>query len=80
MFPDNPPRPDLTTSQFFKLYGAVYKNNPVFYKSYFYYTGLRQQARMKYLNFASFDDYYKNAKDYDSIAEYEVFSDESKFK
>jgi hypothetical protein len=79
MFPHNPPRPDLTTSQFFKLYGTVFRNNPVFYKAFFYYSGLKLEAGEKHLSFDAFEDYYKHAGDYNGIAEFEAAADEANF-
>ena len=80
MFPLNPPRPDLTTSQFFKLYGRVFRDNPVFYNAYFYYTGLKLQAGEKHLSFVAFEDYNKHAGDYDGIAEFEAAADKANFE
>ena len=79
MFPLNSPRPDLTTSQFFKLYSRVFRDNPVFYKAFFYYTGLKLQAGEKHLSFFAFEDYYKHVDDYDGIAEFEAAADEANF-
>lgn len=51
----------------------------MFYKAFFYYSGLKLEAGEKHLSFDAFEDYYKHAGDYNGIAEFEAAADEANF-